>query len=80
MPTPDLWPDVACAAYYIAGLPVAWWHLRRERVSASDIPGPKPYKSFQIIMLVLALLWPILLLAFAAAWLGNRGDKPSPRK
>jgi len=33
-----------------------------------------------LLVIVLAALWPVLLLAFAAAWLSNRADKPPSKK
>jgi hypothetical protein len=73
---PNFWNDAAVAAYYIAGLPVAWWHMRRENITKKDAPEIPGNRAFWLLVFMLAALWPVVLLAIGAAWLSNRMDKP----
>ncbi len=78
----DFWMDLGMVGYYVIGFPIAWCHMRRENVRQEDIPnqGRARVKSVALLLVVLAALWPVLLLAFGAAWLSNRLDKPSKRQ
>jgi hypothetical protein len=74
------WPNAVAAGYYIVGLPVAWWHMRRENITKADVPDSPGNRRFWWFILILAVLWPVLLLAIGAAWLSNRLDGPPKKK
>ena len=67
---------IMMGVYCAIGLPVAFWHMRREQMSESDIESSTTRYRF---IWLLAWMWPILFLGIAAQSLGNRLDGP-PRK
>jgi hypothetical protein len=64
------------AGYCAVGLPVAWLHLRREKITNKDAADNR---SFTWVIFFLALLWRILLLAMGANRLGKKMDGPRPK-
>ncbi|MGN6369950.1 MAG: hypothetical protein ACTHN5_16965 [Phycisphaerae bacterium] len=72
----DFWTNTPFWCYVALGVPVAWLHLKREGASEKDVHRPK---TFRWIIILLATIWPVLLLAFLASWIGNKLDGP-PRK
>jgi hypothetical protein len=77
---PNFWTNFAGIAYYLVGLPVAWWHMRRENITREDAPDLPGNRGFRFLVLILAVLWPVLLLAIGATWLSNRMDEPPANK
>ena len=76
----EFWMKVGVAVYYIVGLPIAWWHMHREKVAARDLPDTQRVRTYLWVIFLLAALWPVLLLAFGAAWVANRLDGPAGKK
>jgi len=66
--TDDQTWKLGMAIYIAIGIPIAYWHRRREGANDRDHSS----KQVAIVYYVLALFWPLLLLAIFA----NRDDKP----
>jgi hypothetical protein len=55
-------------AYVAVGVPIAWWYLSRDDHPERD----HGFRARGLVVMVLASLWPVLLLAILA----NPPDKP----
>ena len=73
---PEMLGWVIFFGYCVIGMPVVWWHVRREKIGVSDTPSER---DFNRLLWLLAIIWPVLLLAIFAAWVGEKLDGPSKK-
>lgn len=73
----ETWGWAIFAGYCAVGLPIAWLHVKREDIKSEDAGDNR---TFNWVILFLAIMWPILLLSMAANWLGKKMDGPKPKK
>lgn len=72
---PDAFGTIVFAVYLALGLPVAWLHLRQQRMHESLAQAPNA-QSRSLVVYTLAVMWPILLFVMALAWLQRKPQSP----
>lgn len=75
----ELFEKAVFAIYLAAGIPVAWLHIRQQKM-AESVRGI-PYQQTQgLVLYTLAVLWPLLLLAMALNYLQRKPKSPRMRE
>ena len=64
--TPDTITGIVLIAYVAVGIPVAWLHMRQQRMVES-VKQIQLAKGRAMVVFTLAVMWPLLLLAMALA-------------
>ena len=79
---PEIYGKIILALYIAAGIPVAWLHIRHQKMHESFSQIKQPQAS-SLVIYTLAVLWPLLLFAMALNYLlekpqAQRTNKSNP--
>ena len=68
---PEVSGKILFAIYLAAGIPVAWLHIRQQRMLESVRQVRQP-QAQSLLLYTLAVMWPILLFAMALTYLQSK--------
>lgn len=71
---PGIFGKILFAIYLVAGVPVAWLHIRQQRMLESVRQVRHP-QSQSLVIYTLAVMWPILLFAMALTYLRSKPQR-----